>query len=339
MHGVPSDDDDVSEAGDDDDANDDGGDDDDAGDDDAGDDDATPDPVGFPDFVTETDDYFVTRIGAIPELEEASYELEITGLVYTPMSLRLEDLRLLPPAETTTTVECIGNSSNGRLVATASWQGFDLHELLSDLGIGYGATHARFECADGYWTSMTLDQIRDGGVVGALRINGEELPPEQGYPLRFVLPGYYGVKHPAWVTTVELTSEPGDDWYEVGGWDCSPPMAADSKIFFPEVGTEVVIGEPFSVGGAAFGGTRIERVEVTVDDGATWTETTITYKEDLDHVWVFWRADVTFEATGEQMIRARATDIQGNTQPSDDADPLDGTDSWSRVQVQVVEGS
>lgn len=337
MHGGGTDDDDLP--GGDDDADDDAVDDDGADDDADGDDDddATPAPSGFPDFITDNDDYFVTRIGAIPAMDEASFRLEISGLVYSPRTLTLDDLRMLPGAAVTTTVECIGNSSNGSLVGTASWEGFSLHELLFSLGIGYGATHVRFGCADGYWSSMTLEQVEDRGVVGALSMNGEELPEEQGYPLRFVLPGFYGVKHPAWVTKVELISEPIDDLYEVGGWDCSPAMPADSKIFFPEAGAEVVVGEPISVGGAAFGGTRIERVEVTVDDGATWQDATITYKEDLDHVWVFWRTEVTFDGSGEQMIRARATDIHGNTQPADDIDPMDGTQSWSRVLVQVVD--
>lgn len=176
-----------------------------------------------------------------------------------------------------------------------------------------------------------------GGLVD-MGMNGDELPADQGYPLRIVLPGYYGVKHPAWVTGIELVSQPIDDYYEVGGWECSPPMPVDSKIFFPASGAEVVAGVPFDVGGAAFGGTRVDKVEVTTDDGASWIEARAVRHEDLDHVWMFWKATVTLETVGEHEIHARATDIHGHAQPQDDVDPLDGTDKWPRVLVQVTEG-
>jgi DMSO/TMAO reductase YedYZ molybdopterin-dependent catalytic subunit len=330
MHGGAGDDD-TTDDGDDDDAV---TDDDVAADDD--DDDVTPAEPGFPDFITDNDDYFITRIWGVPPVDEASYRLAITGLVEQEIELTLADLQLLPTAEVLNTLECIGNSSNGTLVGTAAWEGFALYDLLVSLGIGLGATHARIECADGYWSSLSLDQIQDEAVIGALRMNGEDLPEDQGFPLRIVLPGYYGVKHPAWVTGIELVSGPLDDYYEVGGWDCSPPMPVDSKIFFPASGEEVPAGVPFDVGGAAFGGTRVDKVEVTTDDGASWVEARWVRHEDLDHVWVFWKATVTLAEIGEHAIRARATDIHGHSQPQEDVDPLDGTDRWPQVTVQVV---
>ena len=333
MHGGAGDDD-TTEAAD-----------DDAGpadDDDAtggDDDDATPTEPGFPDFITDNDDYFITRIWGVPPIDVDSYRLAITGLVDQEIELGLADLQMLPSTEVLNTLECIGNSSNGSLVGTASWEGFSLYDLLVSQGIGLGATHARIECADGYWSSLSLDQIESDGVIGALRMNGEDLPEDQGSPLRIVLPGYFGVKHPAWVTGVELVSEPLDDYYEVGGWDCSPAMPADSKIFFPASGGEVVAGVPFDVGGAAFGGTRIAKVEVTTDGGASWTEARTVRHEDLDHVWMFWKATVTFDTVGEHEIHARATDVHGLAQPEEDVDPLDGTDKWPRVAVQVTDGA
>lgn len=330
MHGGVGDDD-ALDPGDDDAV----GDDDDLTAVDDDDDEATPAEPGFPDFITDNDDYFITRIWGVPPLDEDSYRLAITGRVGHEVELTLADLQLLPATEVLNTLECIGNSSNGSLVGTASWEGFALYDLLESLGIGLGATHVRIECADGYWSSLSLEQIEAEGVIGALRMNGDELPLDQGFPLRIVLPGYCGVKHPAWVTGIELVSGPIDDFYEVGGWDCSPPMPVDSKIFFPATGDPVVAGEPFDVGGAAFGGTRVDRVEVTTDDGANWIEARFVRHEDLDHVWVFWKATVILDEVGEHEIRARATDIHGRSQPQDDVDPLDGTDKWPMVLVQV----
>ena len=325
-----------------------GGGDDDAhvGDDDAGtdddisaddDDDGTPATPDFPDFVTSNADYFVTRIGAVPTLDEATYRLSISGLIDQEVELTLDDLRMLPATEVLNTLECIGNPSTGNLIGTALWEGFSLYDLLLSLGIGYGATHARFNCADGYWSSISLDQIEAEGVIGALRMNGEELPAVQGYPLRVLLPGYYGVKHPAWVTEIELISGSIDDYYETVGWDCSPPMPVDSKFFFPAYGSEVVAGVPIEVGGAAFGGTRVDKVEVTPDGGATWVEAEVVRQDDLDHVWLFWKATVTLESTGQGEIRARATDTQGRTQPEVDSDLSDGMESWPRLVLEVVD--
>ena len=312
---------------------------DDPGDDDDGsdDDDDASSTGEFPEFITPNDEYFVTRIGAVPEIQEDSYCLFITGLIDNPVELTLADLQMLPATGTPVTLECIGNSSTGKQLGTALWEGFLLHDLLAGLGIGANATHARFDCGDGFWATLSLEQIEDHGVIGALRMNGEELPAEQGYPLRVVLPGYYGVKHPAWVTGIELVDTPTDDYYEVSGWDCSPPMPVDSKFFFPGSGADVHAGVPFQVGGAAFGGTRVSKVEVTTDGGGTWTPAEIVQEYDMDHVWKFWQATLTLSTPGDVDIHARATDTQGNTQPQDDPDSWDGVESWPRLRVDVIE--
>ena len=290
---------------------------------------------GFPDFITSNDDYYITRIGKLPNIKESEYRLEITGLVDKPGNWTLEELRALPSVEIPLTVECIGNSRDGPLLSTAVWKGFLLYDLLVSLGLKDGVTGVRYEAADGYYASHTLDQIRDNHVMAALYMNGVSIPRLHGFPLRILNPGFYGVKQPAWVTRIEVIDRPMKDYWEDRGWDCSPPMQVDSVIFFPEKNNKFKVGKPVMIGGAAFGGKRIARVELTADGGKTWTEAKIVNNRDADNVWVFWEGELTFARKGSYVINARATDIMGNIQVEKDPARFDGTGDWPLVKVKI----
>jgi len=289
----------------------------------------------FPPFITPIADYFITRIGILPEIDRSAYRLEIKGLVQTPKKLSLEELYAMPMTEMTLTVECIGNAAGGPLLSTAVWRGIPLDDLLKSVGVSESATGVRYESADLYYASHTMAQVRANGVLVALYMNGEPLPPLQGFPVRILNPGFYGVKQPAWVTSIEVIDKPMKDYWEDSGWDCSPPMAADSTFFFPKEPATVKRKEPLRLGGAAFGGTRIARVELTSDGGKTWQEASIVKSLDAGHVWVFWEAALVFPRAGEYVVRARATDTRGNLQPETDEVFIDGTDEWPALKVRV----
>jgi DMSO/TMAO reductase YedYZ molybdopterin-dependent catalytic subunit len=141
----------------------------------------------------------------------------------------------------------------------------------------------RYEGADGYYASHTLDQVKNNNVLIALYMNDVPIPQLHGFPARILNPGFHGVKQPAWITSIKVLDEAIEDYREVRGWDCSPPMAVDSTIFFPKKKAKVKINQPLRLGGAAFGGTRITKVEVTTDQGKTWREAEIIKKMDADH--------------------------------------------------------
>ena len=296
----------------------------------------TPPVLSYPDFITANKDYFVTRIGNVPQVNADSFRLEITGLVDTPRSFALHDLMALPPVELPLTTECIGNTQNGSYVSTAIWKGFRLYDLLVSLGLDSSATGVKYKCADGYYASHTMDQVKNNGVLGALFMNGDTLPPVQGFPLRMLNPGYYGAKQPAWVVSIEVSGQPLSDYWSDRGWDVSPPIAIDSKIFFPSSDTTIAAGDTLYVGGAAFGGTRVAKVEVTADSGATWKTADIVRSMDADNVWVFWLAKLVFARTGNMQVNARATDIHGVAQPDTDASFYNGTNDWPVINMSVV---
>ncbi len=289
----------------------------------------------FPDFITANSDYYITRIGKIPKIDPDAFRLKVSGLIDAPKTLTLDELYAKPMLELPLTVECIGNSPNGQLVSTAIWKGFSLYEFLVSLGLNESATGVRYVGADGYYASHTLEQVKSNNVLIALYMNGEPIPPLHGFPIRILSPGFYGVKQPAWVESIEVIGRPIKDYWEDRGWDCSPPMAVDSQIFFPKGRMNIQLNRPFKIGGAAFGGQRISRVEVTTNGGRTWKKTDIVKSLDADNVWVFWQANLVIRSPGVHLINVRATDIQGNTQHETDPEHYDGRNDWPLMRIKI----
>ncbi len=289
----------------------------------------------YPDFITPNDKYYITRIGDVPQIDAKTYRLKVTGLVRNPRSFTLDELYRMATTELPLTVECIGNSRNGRLISTAVWKGFLLIDLLKSLDIAPGATGVVYRAADGYYASHTLAQVMNNGVFVALYMNGVPIPPIQGFPVRVLNPGFYGVKQPAWVTEIQVVDKPIKDYWEERGWDCEPPIPVDSTIFFPDSTARIGVGKQLTIGGAAFGGRRIKLVEVTADGGKHWTRAEITKKMDVDNVWVFWEARLTFPKPGSYTVNSRATDISGNAQEDKDPNIYDGTNDWPMLKVKA----
>jgi len=297
--------------------------------------DAALDRDGFPEFFTSAENYYVTRIGAVPEIDAETYQLEISGLVDQSRSYSLGELNEMTMQELPLTVECIGNSTDGALLSTAVWKGIPLYDFLASLGIDDTATGVRYEAADGYYATHTLEQIKDNNVLLALSMNDEPIPPLHGFPVRVLNPGYYGVKQPAWVIGIEVIDRPPEDYWNDRGWDVSPPIAIDSKIFSPPSNADAKVDEAVRITGAAFGGTRVARVEATADRGITWQDARIVRQVDADNVWVFWETEFSFDSPGAYQINIRATDFNGVAQQEDDPDRYDGQNDWPMVRVRV----
>jgi len=290
----------------------------------------------FPDFYTKTEDYYTTRIGPVPNMDEDSYKLSVLGFVDNPRNFNLSELRALPQIGFPLTIECIGNPSLGSLLSTANWTGFSIHDLINSLGLNSNATGVKYYASDGYYATHTMEQLINNTVIGALYLNNLTLPPVQGFPLRIINPGYYGAKQPAWVTDIEVIDMPLKDYWDDRGWDTSPSMPVDSKIFFPVDGRVVQKDESVSIGGAAYGGTRISKVEYTLNDGDDWYQAEITKSVNVDNVWVFWTVNLSFSEAGPKSFYVRATDIFDRTQPLLDLYRKDGDNSWPHLSIQVV---
>lgn len=289
----------------------------------------------FPPFITPVSDYFDIRKGAVPEIDQDSYQLEISGAVENPVSYSLDELRDLEMIEKTLTIECIENPSNGILLGNATWKGFNLYDLLSELGIKEGAKTVKYTCADGYYTFNSLDELKNDGVLGALYMNDSIIPPRYGFPLRIIFPGHYGVRQPGWIVSMEVLESEEEDYWGSRGWRTDTSTAIDSKIFFPAYNSRFHPGDTIAIGGAAYGAKRVSAVDVTVDDGISWIRATIKKSVDSDYAWVFWEVAYPSVSAGNLTIRSRATALDGTVQPFEDLNLFDGTNSWPAITVKI----
>lgn len=237
----------------------------------------------------------------------------------------------------TVTIECIHNPQNGNLISTAIWKGFNLYDLLDNLGLKDEATGVKYTCADGYYTTHGIEEVRENGVLGALFMNQEPIPLKYGFPLRFINPGFYGVKNPGWVTAIEVLVDEIPDYWTTNGWKTTTPIGVDTKIFFPLGETKVSVGDTVKIGGAAYGGKRINKVEYSADGGSTWTSAQIKRTADEDYVWVFWDAQFIPREQGLLNLEFRTTNSQGDVQPREDPYFRDGTNSRPMVYLKVLQ--
>ncbi|HSK26883.1 MAG TPA: sulfite oxidase [Jiangellales bacterium] len=288
----------------------------------------------------------------VPFLDAASWRLEIGGAVERPVRLSLDDLRGRPAVTQRVTLECAGNG-RARLsprpvsqpwlteaVGTAEWTGTPLAPLLREAGLPSSAVDVAFTGADhGVERGVEQDYARGLPVAEALRedvllawaMNGSPLPPQHGFPVRLVVPGWYGMAHVKWLTSVEVLERPFDGYqnavaYRVAGDDPADPGEPVSRIRprallappgFPDFmsrGRVLPPGQCEVVGRAWTGRPPVTRVEVSADGGATWSDAALD-PADAAHPYAWRRFTWRWAAApGSYELCARAHD-DGGAQP------------------------
>src|SRR5919108_5432179 len=166
----------------------------------------------------------------IPFVDAASWRLEIGGRVERPLTLTLDDLKARPARMQAVTLECAGNGRAlfepagkasqpwlAEAVGTAEWTGTPLAPLLEEAGVLPDAVEAVFTGLDrgvqgdvehDYARSLPLDEALRDEMLLAYEVNGQPLPPQHGFPLRLVVPGWYGMTHVKWLAKITLITEP-----------------------------------------------------------------------------------------------------------------------------------
>ena len=333
------------------------------------------------DPVTDTDAFYVRDHGPVPEIDARAWRLRVGGLVQRELSLSLETLReAFRERSVTATLQCAGNRRAG-LVAirdipgeapwgpgatgTATWTGVALADVLALAGPKLDASDVGFEGADlssevdpvqRFGGSIPLDKAARSEVLLAWAMNGEPLRPVHGAPLRVVVPGYIGARSVKWLERIELRSEPWPGYYQhvvyrllpadgAPGPGAGMPLglvALNSDVLSPRDGQTVAAG-PVEVRGYAFaGGDRyVSRVDVSTDDGATWTQASLL--EDLGRwAWRQWRITLDLPA-GEHELLVRAWDSSAATQPEDEAALWNPkgyvNNARPRIRVTAIAGS
>ena len=292
--------------------------------------------------------FYVRNHFPMPRLDPSTWRLAVGGLVDRPLSLSLRELGTMRSETRVVTLECAGNGRtlldpptegekwNLGAVSTAEWTGVPLVEVLDRAGIPPAAREVLFRGGDAgvvhgrtdeirYERSLTLDEARGSEALLAYAMNGEPLPIRHGYPLRLIVPGWYAVTSVKWLTEIEVighqfrgqfqTDSYFYEWQREGRVVREPVtlQRVRALITEPRTDDEVDRGDVTIRGVAWSGAAAIARVEVSVGGGA-WHEARLV-GERKRHCWQWWELLTRLEQPGTIIVRARATDLAGRTQP------------------------
>jgi DMSO/TMAO reductase YedYZ molybdopterin-dependent catalytic subunit len=282
------------------------------------------------------DFYHVSKNIADPVVDGATWSLTVGGLVKTPLTLTYEDVVARATTQNITTLACISNQLNGDLAGTAEWTGFPLRELLEEAEVDPATVDIVFRAADGYDDSIPLSQAMHPTTLVVTGMNGEPLPPDHGFPARLIVPPIYGMKNVKWVEQIEAVDHDYQGFWQTRGWSDPAPYQIWGRIDTPAGGEEIPAGAAVAAGVASAGNRGIYRVEISLDEGATWADATLEPSINPDFTWVRWV--FPFEATsGSLKIWMRATDGDGNVAPEEQRPPLpDGATGWPERTVRVA---
>jgi len=286
--------------------------------------------------------YCVTKNVIDPRVNVHLWHLEVNGLVQNPATYRFEDLKGFPAVEQETTLMCISNGLDAGLMSNAVWKGVTLRDLIDPAGPLSDAARVRLHGVDNYTDTIPLDKALDPATLLAYEMNGVTLPHRHGYPVRVVVPGYFGEKHVKWLTRIELTTADAKGFYETQGWGPDFIVPTRSRIDVPDHESWFSLSKlrgPIEVKGVAFGGGRgISRVELSFDDGETWDNADIYYAGG-DLAWSLWSARDGWMPgkPDDYTIVVRATDGEGAVQEwEEDRSPFSGVTGFHKIVVHVT---
>jgi DMSO/TMAO reductase YedYZ molybdopterin-dependent catalytic subunit len=305
--------------------------------------DASIDVPGMPPLFTPNEDFYLvdTAISS-PRINVDRWSLKVKGAVENPIEFTYSELLSLPTREADITLSCVSNEVGGGLVSNARWTGVLLSDVLKEAGIVsdnvvQAAEQLVGRSVDSWEAGFRTEVALDGReALLAFGMNGDELPVKHGYPVRLVVPGLYGyVSATKWLTEIELTNQAYDVYWVKRGWSKVGRIQTQSRIDTVKDGDRLQAGT-VRVGGVAWAPNRgIERVEVSTDNGETWTDAELATQLDID-AWRQWIYDWDARP-GEYTIKVRATNGDGGIQTDREAAPIpSGATGYHTIRVTVA---
>jgi DMSO/TMAO reductase YedYZ molybdopterin-dependent catalytic subunit len=289
-----------------------------------------------PYIVPNTDFYRIDTAIVVPRIDANEWKLKVTGMVDREVEIDWKTLQGKQMQEALVTLTCVSNEVGGDLIGNAVWTGWPVRELLAMAGPKAGADMVLQTSIDGFTASTPLGALTDDrNALLAIRMNGEPLPFEHGFPVRVVVPGLYGfVSATKWVTELKVTTYAADvAYWTPRGWSATGPIKTASRIDVPKAGAVVKAGTVAVAGVAWAQHTGISKVEVQVDQ-QPWTAARLAADASIDtwRQWVYeWQA-----TPGSHDIRVRAYDAKGQVQSPLEAPPApDGATGIHVVNVRV----
>lgn len=290
-------------------------------------------------IITPSGLHFERHHGGIPTIDPQRHALILHGMVDKPLRLTMDDLKRMPSASRITFIECSGNGltewekptlrtvqGTHGLTSTSEWTGVRLSTVLAEAGVQDGAAWILAEGADAavMTRSIPIDKAMDDAIL-AYAQNGEALRPEQGYPLRLLLPGYEGNTQIKWLRRLEVGDKPFMTREETLKYtDLLPDgtarqftltMDAKSVITFPSGAMQLPRPGFYEITGLAWSGRgRIAEVEVSADGGKTWAKAAL-QEPVLDKCHTRFRLPWAWDGA-ETVLQSRCTDETGYRQPT-----------------------
>ena len=312
-------------------------------------------------FITQTRSFYVRTHFPIPRIDKKSWRLSVSGEVENAFEIGYEELISLETRMIPATLECAGNNRNFLepkvkgvqwglgAVGNAQWTGVPLSILLERAGVKSNAIEVILEGADGgpledpkappgglkFARSIPIGKARKD-VLLVYKMNDVELPPQHGFPVRAIVPGWYAMASIKWLQRIIVTAEPFNGYYQTldyAFWrregDCAvltplSEMQIKAEISRPAKGDTVPANSLFRVHGAAWtSDAEIVKVELSTDGGSTWKEAKLAF-ESKPNAWRLWEFEWKTPSAGKATLMARATDSKGRGQPIE-RDPDFGT--------------
>ena len=294
-------------------------------------------------FITPNEDFFSVAHYNRPSLNAADWSLRLDGLVERPRTFTLDDLKAMPRVERTVTFECSGNQGirHHGMVGNAVWGGTLLRPLIETARphptvietVFWAADHGtetirNAEYPQDFARAMSLEDTLDSGALLAWEMNGAPLPEKNGFPLRLIVPGWYGIGHVKWLTRIQLNDRRlmnrfmGRDYVTIIGEEVDGETVWFERSVTRQRIKSVIARVSRTAGGGTriFGvawndGTPIREVRVRVDGGA-WREASLD-RSGNPYAWTFWELETDALAPGEHTLVSNAVDEFGREQPAD----------------------
>ena len=304
-------------------------------------------------FITPTESFYVRTHFPIPAIDKDEWWLHVEGEVEKPFEINYEELLKLKSLTVPVTLECAGNNRNFLepkvkgvqwglgAVGTAEWTGVPLAILLDRAEVKSEAREVILEGADGgmleepkrppgkleFARSIPLAKAHED-VLLAYKMNGTELPPQHGFPLRAIVPGWYAMASIKWLQRIVVTNKPFTGYYQTMDYaywkrrgdlaELAPltEMQIKAEIAQPVEGEIVSANSNVRVLGAAWtSDDEVTKVEISTDGGASWKEANLIGKA-IPNAWRLWEFEwLTPLKPGKETLVARATDSHGRSQP------------------------
>jgi DMSO/TMAO reductase YedYZ molybdopterin-dependent catalytic subunit len=305
---------------------------------------------------TPNDQFYVRwHWAVIPNaVDVKTFRLSVRGHVNQTLSLSVDDLLAMPRVDLAAVNQCSGNSrgffvprvtgaqwAHGAM-GNAQWTGVRLKDVLDRAGVKTGAVQVRCNGLDepvvpeapDFKKSLAIDHARDGEVMIAFAMNGEQLPLLNGFPLRLIVPGWYSTYWVKMLSEIEVLDKPDDNYWMATAYTIPDTPHADimpgqtgvkmipinrmvPRSFFTNVadGASFTAGTTMPVRGIAFGGdTGVAKVELSADGGKSWLPTTLG-RDYGKYSFRQWETVTSLPVKGHHALMVRCTNLTGDVQP------------------------